>query len=246
MRRYLAFSICVMVLTIVASHCAAGVIPLTVDSNTSFLSISIDGQPFQQSPVSGTANLDLSGHSATSGTAQITTLDLTATNGLSFPITIPLFGSVTASTAGGDVSFSLVAPGAAGAIVPGAGGTGGSFVQTANQIALDGDVTIGNLLGSTTFDLDTVNLPPTDFNNLSVVQSGNTFTIGGGFVIAQELDAAGAIIALDVDGQFFASGTKPVPDPGSAVILIGMGWDGSGLFDPPPAIVVAEHSMLVS
>jgi len=226
MRRYLLFSICVMVLAIASSHCAAGIIPLTVDSNNSVVAISIDGGPFQSSPVTGTASIDLSAHSPFSGTAQLTTLDLTVTNGLSFPVTVPLFGgSATASTVGGDVSLSLVAPGTAGTLfpVPPFSPLGGSFAQLANQTALDGDLTFGNLEGSAIFDFDTLAISPIDFDAPTVAQSGNTFTTADSFVFAQEFDAAGTLFSLDVVVRFSASGTKVVPEPGSTMILIGMG-----------------------
>ena len=210
MRRSLLFLTCALVLTISASQCTAGIVSLTLDPNFSFVTLSIDGEAFQQSPATGTATVDLSAHSATSGTGQVTTLDLTLTNGLSFPGTIPILGGATASTTGGDVSFSLVAPGAAGTIVPSAVVvSGGNFSQLANEIAADGDVIFSSILGFTIFDLDTLTISPTDFNGLGVEQSGDTFLVGGNFQIAQELDVAGTIVTLDATGQFFGSGIKP-------------------------------------
>jgi len=224
MRHSLFFLICVLVVAVAPSRCDADTIPLILDPGFSFVTLSIDGEAFQQSPATGTATVDLSAHSATSGTGQVTTLDLTLTNGLSFPGTIPILGGATASTTGGDVSFSLVAPGAAGTIVPApAGISGGNFSQLANEIAADGDVIFSSILGFTIFDLDTLTISPTDFNGIGVDQSGDTFTVGGNFLINQELDVDGTIVTLDAVGQFFGSGIKTVPEPGSTMILIGMG-----------------------
>ena len=135
--------------------------------------------------------------------------------GFSFPLAI--FGGVVATTVPGDVSVSLVSPGPAGTI------TGGTFDQLANQLALDGDVNIANLLLNADFDLENVVVNSVDFTNIGISQSGNVFTISGNFAIAQEVDALGTIIALDGEGQFEASGIKPVPEPGSTMVLIGIG-----------------------
>lgn len=208
----------------VTPYCSADLIPLTVDTTNSFLNLSIAGQPAQQSQASGTATIDLPDHSATSGTAQLTTLDLTLDDpftftGISIPlgfITIP----VTASTAGGDLSVSLIAPGAAGTI------SGGTFDQLANQVGFTGNVTAtAPLIAPMTVDLSTVAAPPADFTNISITQTGNVITVLGTFDISAAPAVAGTTIPVEGSGQFVASGTigiKPVPEPGSTIILIGM------------------------
>jgi len=215
MKRFLILT-CALALSVsVAPHCAAGIIPLTIDSTNSFLNLSIDGQTPQPSSASGTATLDLPDHSATSGNAQLTSLDLTLDQGFSFP----LFGGfATGTTQAGDLSVSLVTPGAAGTIV------GGTFDQLANQLSLDGDVSVASLLAPTmVLPLSTVAVSPVDFDNISISQVGNVITITGTFEIAEELDPGlGATIPLVGTGQFVASGIKPVPEPGSAMVLIGM------------------------
>ena len=47
--------------------------------------------------------------------------------------------------------------------------------------------------------------------------------LAGTFLIEQDLDVDGTIIPLVVVGEFVGVGTKPVPEPGSTMILIGMG-----------------------
>ena len=232
MRRSLLFLTCALVLAIAPSHCTAGLISFTVDSfpdmpfflgniPPSFVQISIDGQVFQSSPVTGTATLDLPGHLTTPGTAQITSLDLTLTNGLSF--TLPSLGGETASTAPGDVSFSLIAPGAPATFTPVGGGV--NFDQLGNQFAADGDLTFGSL---PTLDLDTLTFPSTSDFPLTGIQgglgsSGNEFLFLGVFLAEQELEVDGETISFVAVGQFVGIGTKAIPEPGSTMILIGLG-----------------------
>ena len=231
MRRSLLF-LSALVLTVAASPCTAGIISFEVDSfpdmpffpgniPASFVQINIDGQGFQSTPVTGTATLDLPGHLTTPGTAQITSLDLTLTNGLSF--TLPSLGGETASTAPGGLSFSLIAPGAPAIFTLGEGG--GTFDQLGNQFAADGDLTFSNF---PTFDLDTVTFPPTSNFPLTGIggglgSSGNEFLILGVFGVEQELEVDGTTISFSAVGQFVGIGTKAVPEPGSTMILIGMG-----------------------
>ena len=227
MRRSLLFLTCALVLTTAASHCTAGIISFTLGTFPNLppaeVNVNIDNAGFQTVPATGTATLDLPGHSTTSGTAQITALDFTLTNGLSFSLTS--LGGETASTAPGDVSFSLVTPGAAATLTPAIGG--GNFDQLGNQLEADGDLTISN---SSTFDLGTLTFPPTSDFNLSGVGSATPFGFGpndlilaGTFLIEQDLDVDGTIIPLVVVGEFVGVGTKPVPEPGSTMILIGIG-----------------------
>ena len=230
MRRSLLFLTCALVLTITASHCTAGLISFTLGATPNLpptdANLIIDGGGFQGTLVTGTATLDLPDHSTSSGTAQIVALDLTLTNGLSFDL--PSLGAgVTATTAPGDVSFSLVTPGAAAPITPAIGG--GNFDQLGNQLVADGDLTISN---SSTVDLSTLSISLTDFTFSGVGEGAplgfgpNDLILAAVFVIDEELEVDGTTIPLIAGVQFSGIGTKPVktvPEPGSAMILIGMG-----------------------
>ena len=231
MRRSLLFLTCALVLTIAPSHCTAGLISFTLGTTpglpVSNANIIIDGGGFQVTPVTGTLTLDLPDHSTSSGTAQIIALDLTLTDGLSFEL--PSLGAdVTATTAPGDVSISLVTPGAAGIITPVDGG--GNFDQLDNQLAADGDLTISN---SSTFDFGTLGISLTIFDQSGIGEAAplglggpNDLISGGVIVIDEDLVVDGTPVSFIAGIQFSGIGTKPVkavPEPGSTMILIGMG-----------------------
>lgn len=132
--------------------------------------------------------------------AQITDLNLVADDGLSFSF---FFGVVRASTAPGDVTLSLVTPGPASTI------SGNSFNQLGNLLALGGDLFVidpaGLAGGSQTVDLSTITISPTDFNSISVTQSGNDITISGSFSNSQ----TSAFGLLELDATFVATGVVP-------------------------------------
>lgn len=202
-----------LVLTVaLVSRCGADIIPLTVDTNSSNVNLSVAGSA-DQSAVSGTVMFDHVDGSATSGNAQITALDLTLDDALTFTP----FG-LAGSTAAGDVMVSLVTPGAPGTI------SGGTFNQLQNLVALDGDIIAAGM----TIDLSTVALAPVDFNNISVAQTGNVVTVGGSFEINETFEVLVGIFPLEINligtGQFEASGIKAeaIPEPGSLMVLLGM------------------------
>ena len=201
MRRSLLFLTCVMALTVAASHSTASIVEFTLGTLAnppSFISINLDNGGFQQSPITGTATLDLSEHSTSSGTAQITALSLTLTNGLSFPASVSSNGTSTSgSTAAGDLSFSLVTPGAAGTLIPPAQGPGGNFDQLGNQFAADGDLILNLPDGATTLDLSTLSINNlVDFNTSGVAPAAdfdpnagpNDLLLAGVFLIEEELE----------------------------------------------------------
>ena len=240
MRRSLLFLTCVMALTVAASHSNASIVQFTLGTLAnppSFISINLDNGGFQQSPITGTATLDLSEHSTSSGTAQITALSLTLTNGLSFPASVSSNGTSTSgSTAAGDLSFSLVTPGAAGTLIPPAQGPGGNFDQLGNQLAADGDLILNLPAGATTFDLSNLSINLVDFILSGVAPAAafdptagpNDLLLGGVFGIEEELEVNGEIIPFVAIGQFSGIGTKPekpvsTPEPGSTMVLIGIG-----------------------
>jgi len=218
MKRFLTL-ICALALVVAAvSHCDADIAALTVDPTNSNLDLSIAGIA-DSSPVSGTSIIDIQNCDLT-GTAQFTALDFTLDAPLSFPIGL----GVSGATQGGDLTVSLVTPGAAGTIA------GGTFSQLGNQLALGGIVSITDILGiaggNQTIDLSTLGLVPADFNNISVSLSGNVVTASGSFNISQDVDLdgqpGGLTIPLVASGQFIASGIKTVPEPGSTMVLIGI------------------------
>jgi len=205
------------VLSISAPRCSAGIIPLVVDSTSSFLDLDIAG--VQGTPdvtsASGSAAIDLLGHTITPGSSiQLTSLDLTLDSGLDFGLGLGL----AASTQNSDVAVSLVTPGAAGTIA------GGTFDQLANQLALSGTVAITDFFGlaggNQTIDLSTLGLVSADLNDISISQTGNVFTITGDLDFSQPVALGGATIQLDAFGQFVASGIKAVPEPSAAAALI--------------------------
>jgi len=225
-----------MVLTVAASHSTASIVEFTLGNSPSFININLDNGGFQESSITGTATLDLSEHSTISGTAQITALSLTLTDGLSFPATPSSNGTSTSgSTAAGDVSFSLVTPGAASTLIP--QGSSGLFSQSGNQFAADGDLILNLPAGATTLDLSTLSINLVDFNTSGVAPATdsdpsagpNDLILGGGaFLIEEELEVNGEIIPFVAVGQFFGTGTKPAkpvptPEPGSTMVLIGIG-----------------------
>jgi len=183
------------VLSISAPRCSAGIIPLVVDSTSSFLDLDIAG-------VQGTPDVTSA------------SLDLTLDSGLDFGLGLGL----AASTQNSDVAVSLVTPGAAGTIA------GGTFDQLANQLALSGTVAITDFFGlaggNQTIDLSTLGLVSADLNDISISQTGNVFTITGDLDFSQPVALGGATIQLDALGQFVASGIKAVPEPSAAAALI--------------------------
>ena len=208
---------CVSAISVFTPRCTAGIIPLVVDSTNSFLDLDIAG--VQSAPdvtsTSGSATIDLPGHTVTPGSSvQLTSLDLTLDSGLDFGLGL----GFAASTEDSDVEISLVTPGAAGTIV------GGTFNQLANQLAISGIVTVTDFLGlaggNQTIDLSTLGLVSADFNDISISQTGSVFTVTGDLDFSQPVELGGATVQLDASGQFVASGVKAVPEPNFAIALI--------------------------
>ena len=136
---------------ILTTFAQAQVIPLTIDSTQSSVSITIaDG--VSSSQLSGDASLELQSFSSQADTAQISDLNLVLDDGLSFN----LFGGFVRDFAlPGDVTtISLMSPGAAGSV------TGNTFNQLANSLMLGGDLNVidgfGFAGGDQTFDLSGV------------------------------------------------------------------------------------------
>lgn len=207
----------------------AQIIPLTFDSNQSSVDVSIDGNS-SSSILSGTATLDLQNSGPPSGNAQLTQLDITADEGLNYSFVL---GLVSASTTPGDVTISLVTPGAPGTLA------GSSFDQLANMATINGSIAVSDPLGlaggSQTVDLSTIAISPFDINAITVTQSGNNITVSSSFSVTETTTLG----ELEVDVTYVATGVVPVV----TVLLGDVNLDGVVTFlDIAPfiAILAAE------
>ena len=200
---------------ILTPFAAAQVVPLTVDSTQSSVEISIAGSP-SSSQLSGNVTFDIESSDPPSGSAQITDLTLVLDESISASVA---FGLVTASTSPGDVSISLVTPGAAGTI------SGTSFAQLGNLISLVGDLDVSDPLGlaggNQTVDLSTIEFSPFDLDSVEVTQSGDIITISSTFTFAETLDFGAGPTQVEVAGNFVASGAVP-----ASVLLGDVNMDG--------------------
>lgn len=201
-------------------------VPLTIDSSQSSFSLGVAGIN-RSSQLSGSGTVDIQSTDPPSGTAQITSLNLVADDGLSFSV---FFGAVSASTSPGDVTLSMVTPGAPGTI------SAGSFNQLDNLIALDGDIvvsdSVGFIGGSQTVDLSTIDLSPVDMNSINVTQSGNVITLSASFAGTEPSD----IGDIEVQATFVATGIVP-----ESALKGDVDMDGDVDFDDiPPFIAVLQ------
>ena len=197
-------------LTIVFTLCGlltsltnAQVIPLTIDSSQSGVSVGVAGVS-GVSTMSGTATIDLESSNPPSGNAQITDLNLVLDESVSFNFAL---GLLMGSTLPGDVAISLETPGNPGVI------SGTSFSQLANSLALGGDLNITDLFGvaggSQTIDLSTLEIPPADFTSVEITQSGDVITVTSSFLISESVNLAAGPFDFTVAGTFVATGEAP-------------------------------------
>jgi len=181
----------------------AQIIPLTVDSNQSSVDISIGGSS-SSSQLSGSVTIDVQSSTPPSGNAQITDLDLVLNDALSFNFNL----FVTGSTSPGDVTLSLVTPGAPGTI------SGNSFDQLDNLLEFSGDLSVSDPLGvaggSQTVDLTTIDLSLFDFAPVNVTQSGNVITVSQSLTFTESLDLGLTSLSVVVQGTYVATGIVPV------------------------------------
>ena len=186
------------------SFAKAQVITLTIDSTQSNADIEINGSS-DSSALSGTVTLDLEMSDPPSGTAQIADFDLVLDEALDFD----LFLFVGASASAGDITISMVTPGAPGTI------TAASFDQLANLMMFGGDIDVqdpfGLAGGNQTVDLSTIVLDPFDFNSINVTQTGDVITINSSLTIVESLDFGGFGIPIQVDVNYVATGVVPEP-----------------------------------
>ena len=217
---------------ILTSLVQAQSIPLTIDSNQSSVEFTF-GNSSSTSQLSGNATIDLQFSKPPSGNAQITDLNLVLDDTISVNV---LFTSV--STTPGDVTISLVTPGASGAI------SGTSFDQLGNLFELSGAINAQALFGGNqTTDLSTIDIGTIDLNSVEVTQSQvgetNNFRVSNSFTIDATVDF-GPLLAqpIQIDVTIVANGTEPV------CILGDVNGDGVVDFnDIPPFVTVVLGNM---
>ncbi len=206
-----------------ASFTEAQVIPLTFDPAQSSVEVTLQGST-SSSQLSGTATIDLQNLDPPAGSAQITQLAIVFDESLNFSFAL---GVVSVSSTPGDVSFSMVTPGAPGTIA------GTTFDQLANVIEMEGDFVVsdprGFVGGSQTIDLSTIPLSPLDVTGINVTQTGDTITVSNTFTISEMTDVG----LLEAEVTYVATGEIP------AVILGDVNRDGVTTFlDINPFIAV--------
>ena len=213
---------------IFTSLAQAQVIPLTIDSSQSSVEISIGGSP-SRSTLSGNMTLDIQSTSPPSGNVQITELDFVVDESLNFSF---LLGAFTASTSPGDITISLVTPGAPGVV------SANGFDQLENVFALGGDLNTFQLfVGNDTIDLSTQDIGPTDLSSVIVTQSGDVITVSASFTASETLDLAGGV-PLVIRGTYVATGVVPVAE----VLLGDVNLDGLVDFADIPAFISVLQS----
>ena len=152
---------------ILTSFAQAQCVTFTVDPSQSTVSVNF-ADTIATSPLSGSAEIALPPVNA----PRILALNLILDQALDFD----LFGGfAAANTAAGDVSISMVTPGAQMTI------SEDTFSQLANSFTLGGDLNIEDSVGfaggSQTFDLSAVQADSVDFNTVNMVRVGNLVTI---------------------------------------------------------------------
>ena len=204
----------------------AQIIPLTIDSTQSSIAITLS-ESTGTSQLSGDGTFDLELSDPPSGNAQITELNLVLDDGLNISFAL---GLLAGSTAPGDVTISLVTPGAPGTIA------GTSFDQSANTLAFGGELSVfdafGIAGGNQTVDLSTIELPPVNFDSAVVTQSGSVITVTSSFAFNSVLEIGGGPLEIVVNGSVVASGEVPV-------LMGDVNSDGTvNCFDIPPFVTV--------
>ena len=213
---------------ILPTFAQAQVIPLTIDSTQSSVSITI-ADASSSSQLSGNASLELQSFSSQPDSAQISDLNLVLDEALGFN----LFGGfATAFTSPGDVTISMVNPGAASEV------TGSTFNQLANSLMLDGDLEIidafGFAGGDQTFDLSGVPISPVDFNNVNITRLGNLITVSSSVTIDDTVNFGVSDLPLVIEMNFVASGVAP-----ELTLLGDVNLDGAvDCFDISPFIIM--------
>ena len=193
----LLFAIGLVFFGLLNSSAQAQCVTFTVDPSQS--SVSFDfADATVTSPLSGSAEIALPPVNA----PRILALDLVLDQALNFN----LFGGFgSANAAAGDVSISMVTPGAQTTI------SEDTFSQLANSFTLGGDLNIedsfGFAGGDQTFDLSTVQAASVDFNTINMVRVGNLVTITSTFTFTENINTGAADLPLTFDVTYVATGT---------------------------------------
>ncbi len=184
---------------------AGAQIELTVDQGMSSVTFSVLGVS-DASSVIGNGAIELTPPIEPFGTAQFTTLNLTAADG--FDVNI-LGGLVSIESAPGSVMIEMVSPGNAGAVGP-----DNQFDQFGNGFQLAGIVDVNdpfNLAGgSMTFDLSGVTPPPIDLENIQLAVDGSQLSVSSTF----EITIDSGDIAVTASGDIVMVGELPSFIPG--------------------------------
>jgi len=147
MRRTLLATVLLMGDFVIASTAHAAVFQLTVLPASSSANVNIDlftpvgnGSDMDTSPLSGFVVLETDSVTAPFGTARVVDLSLSNTEAVNFDIcVVELFGCLAAAlvdAAPSDIQVDLISPGPTATVMA------GSFVQTANQVAVTGLVNV--------------------------------------------------------------------------------------------------------
>ena len=193
----LLFAIGLVFFGLLNSSAQAQCVTFTVDPSQS--SVSFDfADATVTSPLSGSAEIALPPVNA----PRILALNLVLDQALNFNL---FSGFAAANTAAGDVSISMVTPGAQMTI------SEDTFSQLANSFTLGGDLNIedsfGFAGGDQTFDLSTVQAASVDFNTINMVRVGNLVTITSTFTFTENINTGGADLPLTFDVTYVATGT---------------------------------------
>ena len=193
----LLFAIGLAFFGILTSSAQAQCVTFTVDPSQSSVSFDFAGTTVT-SPLSGSAEIALPPVNA----PRILALNLVLDQALNFNL---FSGFAAANTAAGDVSISLVTPGATTTI------SEDTFSQPANSFTLGGDLNIedsfGFAGGTQTFDLSTVQAASVDFTNVNMVRVGNLVTITNTFTFTENINAGAGDLPLTFDVTYVATGT---------------------------------------
>ena len=195
----------------------ADVVSLAMDPAQSNVDMSVNSSMFENSAMAGTGTLDVTSLEDPFGVAQITEMNLMLVDGLTFNL---LGGLVTVTTQPGDITISMVTPGAGGSV------SGGTFDQLGNIMAFGGLMQINDSLGfiggNQTIDLSTFAPNPVDLVGIEISRAGDTKVVSGTFSITDEFDIGdGTLVPIVANGTFFASGDVPaVPAPGTLIWLV--------------------------
>ena len=181
---------------ILTSFAQAQCVTFTVDSSQSSVSVNF-ADTIVTSPLSGSAEIALPPVNA----PRILALNLVLDQALNFNL---FSGFAAANTAAGDVSISMVTPGAQTTI------SEDTFSQLGNSFTLGGNLNIedsfGFAGGTQTFDLSTVQ-SSVDFNTVNMVRVGNLVTITSTFTFTENINTGAADLPLTFDVTYVATGT---------------------------------------